>query len=196
MEKYKTNIEEYPFQLRPLTISALRTLNNLKYLDVYNNENSYFANDINGVVLVYVYRVIFALTKFIDGTLKLSDNDFIDYVKAFIKEKCKGIGLGDLIKNAKLDLSLDNVERIKDILEYYRIDHIDTGAIGKLCKTTGVLAFFIKDALIFCGLDLDRDKTPNEKFIILKEINELRQMRNETEKQMKRSEEFLNINKK
>jgi len=35
---------------------------------------------------------------------------------------------------------------------------IDLALMGKLCKTTGMIAFYIKDALNYCGLELEKDK--------------------------------------
>jgi len=52
----------------------------------------------------------------------------------------------------------DNIEKIREILKKYNIKKIDLALLGKLCKTTGMIAFFLKDALSYCGLDEENEK--------------------------------------
>lgn len=67
---------------------------------------------------------------------------------------------GDYIKSlaSKACFDDDNIEKLRIILKKYDMKKIDLALMGKLCKTTGMIAFFIKDALSYCGLDVEKEK--------------------------------------
>jgi hypothetical protein len=45
------------------------------------------------------------------------------------------------------------------MMQQYNIKTIDTVKVGKQCRTTGIILFMIKDALVYCGLDTNEKKT-------------------------------------
>jgi len=69
--------------------------------------------------------------------------------------------LGDYIKTLSTKACLDdeNIDKLKRILKKYDMKKIDLSLMGKLCKTTGMIAFYLKDVLSYCGLDLEKEKS-------------------------------------
>jgi DNA-binding NarL/FixJ family response regulator len=48
---------------------------------------------------------------------------------------------------------MNQMEKIKQIADYYGLTSVDCAALGKICKTSGILGFFVKDAMAYCGLE-------------------------------------------
>lgn len=179
LTKYKSLLEEASFQIRPTTNSALRTLNKKEYMDIFNFENNYFLANQTGAPILFIYKLFF---QFIRTFEDKTTYEFVDEMKVYFKEKTKTIGLGDYIKSiiSKIDLSLENLEKINDILTSYKTYSIDPVFFAKVCRTSGILAFFIKDILIFCGIDYDKIIT--EKNRVVSDINQVKQIKIKTEK--------------
>jgi hypothetical protein len=57
-------------------------------------------------------------------------------------------------------MNLDDEERKKvfQILKKNNIENIDLSVIGKLCKNTGMISFFVKDAINYFGIEKDVEK--------------------------------------
>lgn len=137
--------------------SALKVLNTGKYAEIFSNDNSHFDNPL----ILSVYRIFFQITKIMDDNLNvLSDsNTFITALKQNFSSNLKN-GLGDYLKSKANDCNFneDNVEKISSIMDHFSIKGIDSSTLAKLCKTTGIFAFFVKDALSFCGMDAADNK--------------------------------------
>lgn len=138
----------------------MKILSNAKYLEIFSYDNSYFTQEI-----LPVYRILFQLTKISLEISKIPDEEFINNIKIYFIENTKKLNLGDLLKNLpkNCDFSSENVEKIEELMNQYNIKNIDCGPLGKICKTTGIIAFFVKDAMVFCGLDNSQDKKLNAK---------------------------------
>jgi hypothetical protein len=85
---------------------------------------------------------------------------------------------------------------MKEILGHFKIDSIDTVMIGKVCKTTGIISFFVKEALMFCGLDSHNKKIKDHKYEdrikLLNENEGFRGLKVELEKKINNLELLIN----
>jgi hypothetical protein len=149
----------------------LRILNKSSYLDIFKGLPEYFKNQ----KILTIYQLLFCLTKSYLGNeeqllpclLKEVEQKehFISFILEIIPKKSSALGgLGEFLKSlVKIcEFSEDNILKLKEILDFYEIQTIEPGEVAKLCKTTGIVSFFVKDALTFCGLDTQKGKyNPN-----------------------------------
>ena len=57
-----------------------------------------------------------------------------------------------------MKLEDEEIEKVIMILKANNTTSIDLGAVGKLCKNTGMLSFFVKDSVNHFGLEDEKDK--------------------------------------
>jgi hypothetical protein len=171
-------------KLSALTNSSFKLLNNNKNREIFDKENEYFKSD----NILIVYQILFQLTKISEDNLQKNSDSFIDEFKIYFKENSIK-GLGDLIKSLhnKCDFSDINVEKLKQIIIHHKMKELDCGLIGKLCKTTGLIAFFVKDALVFCGLDESQEKKNKEdkdkiRVLVIKDNIDIKEMKTKSDK--------------
>jgi hypothetical protein len=159
-------------------------LDHSKYTDVFSNDNSYF----NNTNLLPVYRLLFQFSKVCDGNLHMDPDEFINKFKLYFKENSKK--LSSVLKALPniCDFSEINIEKIKQITDYYNLSTIDCATLGKICKTTGILGFLVKDALAFCGLEstLERkirfEPKDKERINVIRDNIDIKEMRSKYEK--------------
>ncbi len=160
----------------------MKILSNAKYLEIFQNDNSYFTQEI-----LPIYKLLFQFTKISLEISKIPDEEFINNLKIYFIENAKKMNLGDLLKNLpkNCDFSSENVEKIDEIMNQYNIKNIDCGPLGKICKTTGIIAFFVKDAMVYCGLDNSQDKKLNgkdkDRIQIIRDNIEIKNMKKKSE---------------
>ncbi len=155
-------VEEEQFQLSPTTNSALKVLNQPKFAEIFKKDYAYFEEN----QLIPYFRLFFQLTGLFQcDTKDITNHEFVFKIKEYFSYNSVGLGIGDLSKNLsdKFDFSEDNVERVFQIMQNNQLKSIDTVKVGKLCKTTGIISFLVKDALVYCGLDVNDKKSGNVK---------------------------------
>jgi hypothetical protein len=168
-------------------------LDHSKYTDVFSNDNSYF----NNINLLPVYRLLFQFSKVCDGNLQMDTDQFINKFKIYFKENSKK--LSQVLKALPniCDFSDVNIEKIKHITDFYNMSTIDCAMLGKICKTTGILGFFVKDALAYCGLEstLERkirfEPKDKERINIIRDNIEIKEMRNKYKKIQETLEQIM-----
>jgi hypothetical protein len=186
-KRFENVLGDYSFQLSPSTNAAFKILNNSKYLEPFAFDNIHNFENPN---LLQIYRLLFQFTKIFDNNLKQDNKQYINTFTQFLRDKNN---LGEYMKSIakSCDFSPENIEKVKEIYDFYQIKTIDCGAIGKQCRTTGIIAFFVKDALVFCGIDNDKDKKPkdakqSERVTLIKDNSDLMSMKLISESIMKK----------
>ena len=166
--RYNDSLTSTKFQLSHFSNSALKILNNNNHIKVIEQDNSIFTGD-NSIISIYKLFFQFSNKNFSSE----NDNDFINEMKADIQQETqsKNIGLGDYLKDEilRFDFSNENIEKILHILSSYNITSINNSEISKKCKTTGIISFLVKDALVFAGIETDQKTKSSE----IKERNNL-----------------------
>lgn len=142
-----------------------------------------------------IYKILFQIIRQYD-TIQ-DDKEFVSQMKIFFLDKSK---IGDYLRStvSQCDFSFKNVTLIKKLCKVYRISSIDSGWIGKLCQTTGIVSFLIRDCLKYCGLVDEvekRNKETSSSFpgkTILKGLFQFQKMRKRKEKILRRLEVTIN----
>ena len=109
--------------------------------------------------ILFIFEVFFQL---INEPMKDANNN-----KKVFWEKCslyflnEGNGkIGDMliniVKNNKIDISEDNLYKIYKLVKD-KLDIIVPSHFNKICSTTPLITFFIKDVLNFLGISTDED---------------------------------------
>lgn len=166
--RYNDSITSTKFQLSHFSNSALKILNNNNHIKVIEQDNSIFTENNS---IISIYKIFFQFSK--KNFSFENDNNFINEMKADMKQETqtKNIGLGDYLKNEilKFDFSNENIDKILHIMSSYNITSINNSEISKKCKTTGIISFLVKDALVFAGIESDQKTKSSE----IKERNNL-----------------------
>jgi hypothetical protein len=192
-KRYESMTFAYPFSLHPTCNSALKILNTPKHLEVFNQSWNYFDN----VKLLPIYHLLFQLTMIYDDNFNTFNKKiFIEKFKDYFLEKT--LPLGDCVKSLveKCSFKEENILKLKEIVKHFKVSCIDTIMIGKVCKTTGILSFFVKEALVFCGLDQDGRKNKDAKFEerveLIRENLKYRELKIDLEKKIGKMELLVN----
>ena len=161
----KTKYPEEQFDLEPkkLTLSkstekALDLLNKGDNYKIFNDKDLFPPLD----EIILIYRIFFQLLK--DNDLKYIKNEKQFWLEAsdYIVNKSDG-KLGDYFRNSvdNFDFSPKNIFEIKK-LTYQKEDHLKPANFSKICSTTGLISFLIKETLEYCGVLLSLKKnTPS-----------------------------------
>lgn len=185
-------MQDQHFQLSASANSALKILNNAKYLDIFSKDNEYFDNN----NFLPIYKILLQFNKAADDNLNTPSSEFVDFLKNYFKEKAAHNGLGEFIKSLpkECDFSEDNIKKISDIMNFYKLATVDCGSLGKMCKTTGIISFFVKDALVYCGLDIDKkvkDTKSTDRVNVFKDNLDINFMKSTSEKILSNIESLL-----
>lgn len=166
---YQNSYKGQTFQISHFSNSALKILNKPQHLATFQNEKyiEYFNNE----MLLPVYRILFQFAvpgESIDNNVK-----FIEYFVGQIRENTKKRGVGDYLRVLlnSFDFSTENVEKVGMILKKNNMTSLNNSAISAKCKTTGIISFIIKDALIFSGFEKEA-KSTNESIKLRNDIIE------------------------
>ena len=136
-----------------------------KALDLLNEELLYlraFTNPVPENILgeiVIVYKLFCQLLKMEDFVLIKDDKIFWEKISKFILDN-KGNKLGDFITRCAHRFNFDNKNIfILKKLAKDKSEKLKPGNFSKICGTTGLFVFLIKDALEYCGV-IETKKTP------------------------------------
>ena len=137
------------FNLSIGTLKALELLNkeeHIKFFDIDKYDS--FSDDI-----YLVYKIIFQLSK--NDEIKNCENkeDFYEKMVKYIKDNIKENKVGNLFKELanNFDFSKDNILQIKDIIKG-NVDKLKPKYYSKICATTGLIIFLVKDILEYLEL--------------------------------------------
>ena len=184
-EKYNNELNEnFPkFQLSKGALRAIEVLNEEIYLSIFYNDElpkKYFD-------ILIIYK-LFALLIKKEELIQIIDNNeefwrkISDYFITEGKNK-----LGDFILNLIDDFSFDeeNLNKMRKMVNKYK-SKISPSYYTKICGTTSLIVFILKDALEYCGILINERKTPikriYENLIREKEIiNRLKNMKKEVQ---------------
>jgi hypothetical protein len=154
-----------PFNLSRGAIKAVELLNDGLYSGIFD-EHCLPNDDV-----LMIYRLFFLLYNKAD----IADiiNPFIFWAKTcdYFLNKCNGkIGKIILDNISNINFTSDNILRMQKVIgnQYHKLNPT---FFSKLCGTTGLFLFLIKDSFEYCGILVDAKKTPpfnlyrNEKYI-------------------------------
>ena len=138
------------FNLSISTTKVFELLNKEEHLNFFDiNKYDSFSDDI-----YLVYKIIFQLSK--NNEVKSSENkkDFFEKMVKYVKENIKDNKVGNLFKEMvnDFDFSKDNIIQIKNIIKGNE-DKLKPKYYSKICATTGLVIFLVKDILEYLGLN-------------------------------------------
>jgi hypothetical protein len=133
------------------------SLNTLKAIQLINEKiynNIFFNKKLNPPInrIIIVYRVFFQLINKNEVVSIKNDEIFWDKASDYIvTNNCKGIGnwFCECIKF--FDFSEENVHRVRKILGN-QVENMKKSYYDNICETTALFLFLIKDALEYCGI--------------------------------------------
>ena len=171
------------FELSKGAIKAIEMLNNEAYIKIFKIKE--LNPPLNEILLIY--RIFFQL-------LKSSNIYNIKDEKLFWIEACEYIlnnnngKTGEFFKESinNFDFSIKNIYEIKKIING-NLDKIKPNVFSKICGTTGLLIFLIKDTLEYIGIMHNLKK--NAPSIMLKYLEYIEEIQKNIEK-------YINIIKK
>ena len=144
------------FKLNKGTIRAIECLKESLYIKIFKNEVSMKILE----EIEIIYKILFQLIDK-DNFVKINDKKiFWNEISKFLLENMNenlANYVNDIAK--KFDFSEKNIVKIKKICKDKNIENINPSYMGKLCGTTGLISFVIKDALEYSGIIEDK-KTP------------------------------------
>ena len=184
--KYKSeefNSDPPKFELSKGAVKAIEMLNNEAYIKIFKIRE--LTPPLNEILLIY--RIFFQL-------LKSSNIYNIKDDKLFWIEACEYIlnnnngKTGEFFKESinSFDFSVKNIYEIKKIING-NVDKIKPNVYSRICGTTGLLIFLIKDTLEYIGIIHSIKK--NIPSIMLKYLEYIGEIQNNIEK-------YINIIKK
>ena len=158
-KKYKPeelNIEVPPFNLGRGTIKALELLDQESYLKVFLKPPE--ENKLNEIVIVY--KIFCQLLKKED-LLYINDNrEFWEkFSKYVVDNKTDTLSKFFIDSSSKFQLDNVNLNKVRK-LAINQLDKINPSYYGKICGTTGLVVFLIKEMLIYVGIIEDKKTSP------------------------------------
>ena len=158
-KKYKPeelNIEVPPFNLGRGTIKALELLDQESYLKVFLKPPE--ENKLNEIIIVY--KIFCQLLKKED-LLYINDNrEFWEkFSKYVVDNKTDTLSKFFIDSSSKFQLDNVNLNKVRK-LAINQLDKINPSYYGKICGTTGLVVFLIKEILIYVGIIEDKKTSP------------------------------------
>ena len=152
------NIEVPPFNLGRGTIKALEILNQESYLRVFLKPPE--ENKLSEIIIVY--KIFCQLLKKED-LLYINDNrEFWEkFSKYVIDNKTDTLSKFFIDSSSKFHLDNVNLNKVRKLV-INQLEKINPSYYGKICGTTGLVVFLIKEILIYVGIIEDK-KTPPAK---------------------------------
>ena len=181
------NIVNTEFNLSIGTLKAIELLNNKEHLKFFSKENySTFSDD-----LYIVYKIIFQLNK--NNEIKNSENkkEFFEKMCKYISDNIKDDKIGDLFKIIvnNFDFSQENIFQIKKIIKGNE-DKLKPKYYSKICQTTGLVIFLIKDIFEYLGLNQTKKTSPA---IILANLEFLEKMKTKIPNYLKTLQNYIKV---
>ena len=169
--KYKKEelTTEPEFSLSRATVKAIEMLNSDVYNKIFRNKEDYPTL----FEIILIYRIFFQLLK--DSNLNSIKDDklFWAEVSDYILKNNNG-STGEFFKNSikNFDFSAKNLYEVKKLVSGHE-DKIKPSAVSKICQTTGLIIFMIKDTLEYVGIIDSKKSVPALKLKVLEYIGEL-----------------------
>ena len=161
-EKYKNelNSDMPKFQLSKGSLRAIEVLNKELYLNIFYND--ILPKKYNEILIIY--KIFVQLIKN-ENLIKLLNNDqefWREISNYFITESKNK--LGDFILNLIENFSFneENILKMRKMVNKFK-NKINALYFSKICGTTGLIIFILKDALEYCGILINERKTPIKK---------------------------------
>ena len=157
-EKFSKEELETPlkdFEISRGSSKALFHLNDEMFLRIFTNP---VPENILGEIVI-VYKLFCQLLKMEDFVLIKDDKIFWEKISKFILDN-KGNKLGDFFKKCAHRFNFDNknIFKLKKLAKD-KSEKLTMGNFRKICGTTGLFVFFIKNALEYCGV-IETERTP------------------------------------
>ena len=155
--KYQSDqfdIEPPKFALSRGAVKAIELLNNVDYCKIFHDKNLIPPLD----NIIFVYRIFFQFLK--DNDIKNIKDQKLFWIKAsdYILNNSNGKA-GDFFKDSadNFDFSEKNIYEAKRLVNG-KEDQLKPANFTKICATTGLVIFLIKDTLEYCGAILSLKK--------------------------------------
>ena len=148
----------YPkFQMTKGALKAVELCNGDAYSKLFANE----VPKSKLVDIVVVYKILFRLMNEVQIAEIEDDASFWSKCCEYINERYPGYQIGTLIIEAAKNITIDDkqVYQIKKLIMQKKAK-IVPACYTKKCPTTGLIVFFIKDSLEYCGVCCSGNKTP------------------------------------
>ena len=157
------------FSLSRATVKAIELLNSDTYNKIFRNKEEYPTL----FEIFLVYRIFFQLLK--DSNLNSIKDDKLFWagVSDYILKNNNG-STGEFFKNSikNFDFSAKNLYEVKRLVSGHE-DKIKPSVVSKICQTTGLIIFMIKDTLEYVGIIESKKSIPAFKLKVLEYIGEL-----------------------
>lgn len=139
---------KYAFKISDDSKKALEILDDIKYNDIFKKE--YLEPPLNNIIIIY--RIFFQLIDKEELIEIENDKKFWNKTRKYILENNQN-KLGTFIKeySSEFDFTKENIYKVKKLVAGYE-DKLKPTIFEDICKTTGLIAFIIKDALEYSGL--------------------------------------------
>ena len=189
--KYKEeelNAEPPKFELSKSTTKAIELLNTDAYTKIFRDKE--LKPPLDEILLIY--RIFFQLYK-VNNIHSIKDQKLFwleasDYILNNNNGKT-----GDFFKESinNFDFSIKNIYEINKLVYGYK-DKIKPNIYSKICGTTGLIIFMIKDSLEYMGVLHSTKK--NIPSLVIKYLEFIEEIQNKIEKYMKFNKSFNNDN--
>ena len=145
----------HAFSLSKDSLRALELLNSETYNNIFKEQ--ILKDEKNSIILIY--RILFQLIDKEELVELKSDKKFWEKTRNFILDNNEG-KTGNFIKEyiSEFDFTYKNIYRLKKLVRGNE-DKIKPLIYEKICKTTGIITFIIKDSLEYCGIIFNNKKT-------------------------------------
>ena len=135
--------------------------------------------------ILFIYKIFFQLINNSITEIENTDEFWESCRKYFINNTQGNIGklMEDIIKNNEVNLSGKNLYRIYKLTNN-KLNKINPGNFSRLCETTGLFTFFIKDILEYLGFSESEIKQRNGYFTYKKISEFLDNIVNDVQKKL------------
>ena len=145
---------KYSFQLSKGSMRAIQILDN----EIYNN--IFKSKELNPPLdkIILIYRIFFQLINQEEINEILSDKKFWEEARIYFLENDDN-KIGYFIKDniSEFDFTNENIYKLKKLTKGYE-EKLKPTNYEKICETTTLFTFIIKDALEYCGIIYNKEK--------------------------------------
>ena len=145
---------KYSFQLSKGSMRAIQILDN----EIYNN--IFKSKELNPPLdkIILIYRIFFQLINQEEINEIVSDKKFWEEARIYFLEN-DGNKIGYFIKDniSEFDFTNENIYKLKKLTKGYE-EKLKPTNYEKICETTTLFTFIIKDALEYCGIIYNKEK--------------------------------------
>ena len=146
---------KYAFSLSKSSVKALDLLNDDSYNKIF--KKVYLEPPLDEIILIY--RIIFQLIDKEELCKITNDDKFWEKTRNYILENNQD-KMGTFLREyiSEFDFTSQNIYKLKKLV-YGKLDKLKPLYLENICKTTGLIAFIIKDSFEYCGIIQNDKKT-------------------------------------